>query len=87
MFSSSGEGREAPTLLGLLEGANLSLHCQRLGLALSKGTDRVDVPFHSSEGGKLSNFRNIIFYNYFEFRTMNTVHKHSDSEGYTPSLD
>jgi hypothetical protein len=32
-----------------------------------------------------SSFRNVVFSDYFEFRTMDSVHKLGDSECYAPS--
>jgi hypothetical protein len=78
MFPSSGEGRERHTLLGPLERA------------------RLDYTLWSSDWGKQQSrrlsplawrrkqiqFPKKIFF-YLEFRTMNKVHKPSDSECYT----
>jgi hypothetical protein len=69
MFPSSGEGE--PTLLGPLE---------RLKSALSKGSNRVGVLLPSLEEENISSFLNAVFSGYFEFRTMERVHKPSDSE-------
>jgi hypothetical protein len=79
MFPSSGEGKETPTLLGLLEKANLN-HCR---IALSQGPNRVGVSLPSLEDGNRSNFRNFVF----EFRKTDKVHKPSDPECYAPSSE
>jgi hypothetical protein len=43
------------------------------------GPNRVDVSFLSPENGNRYSFRNVVFYNYLEFRTMDKVHKPNDS--------
>jgi hypothetical protein len=51
MFPSSGEERETPTLLGLLEKANLN----HWSITLSKGPNRVGVSLSSPEDGNRPN--------------------------------
>jgi hypothetical protein len=52
----SGEGRETPTLLRPLERANPN-HCTTgMGLALSKGPNRVGVFLPLPEDGNISSF-------------------------------
>jgi hypothetical protein len=75
MFSSSNEGREISILLDPVERANPS-HW----LTLSKRPNRVGVPLLSPEDGKRYSFGNAVFSSYLEFRTMDNVHKPSDSE-------
>jgi hypothetical protein len=48
--------------------------------ALSKGPNRVGVFLHSPEDAKGFGLRNIVFSSCLEFRTLDKVHKHSDSE-------
>jgi hypothetical protein len=62
------------------EGTGTLCWVQWLRLALSKGPNRVGLSLSSPEDGKRSSFRNIAFYSYLEFRTMDAVHKLSDSE-------
>jgi hypothetical protein len=56
-------------------------------LALSKGPNIVAVSTPSSQDRNWSRFWSIAFPNYLEYRTMHKVHKLSDSECYTPSLE
>jgi hypothetical protein len=49
-------------------------------VALSKGPDRVGVPCYSPEDGNKCSFRNIMFFSYLEFRTMDKIQKLGDSE-------
>jgi hypothetical protein len=79
MFSSSGEGKGTPTLLGPLERANLN-HCSNWRLTLSKGPNSVGVSLPSPEDGNRSSVRNFIFLVYLEFWTMDEVQKPSNSE-------
>jgi hypothetical protein len=78
VFLTSGEGRETPTLLGPLERATSSLEIE---LTFYKGPSRVGVSHHSPEDGKRSNFRNLVYRNYLEFRMMDEVHKPMNPEG------
>jgi hypothetical protein len=78
LFPSLGEGRETSILLGPLERANLNHWTLRL--ALSKGPNRVGVSLTSPAERKRSSFRNIVFSSYLEYRTMDKVYEHSDSE-------
>jgi hypothetical protein len=68
LFPSSGKVWETPTLLGLLERANLK-HCnpvtitiQGVWLAVSNGPNRVGVSHFSVEDGNRSSFQNIVFF-------------------------
>jgi hypothetical protein len=83
LFPISGEGMEAPTLLGPLEIANLNhwtkAHVQRLRLALSEGTN-IGVFIPSPEDGSRSVFRKVVFYSYFEFGTVDKVQKPNYSD-------
>jgi hypothetical protein len=58
LFPSPGEEKEASTLLG------------SLGRALSKGINKQYVSLPSPEEENRSIFRNVLFSNCFEFRTM-----------------
>jgi hypothetical protein len=49
-----------------------------LRLALSKGPNRVNVS-PSPEDGNRSSFRNVVFYNFLEYRKMDKVQKSSNS--------
>jgi hypothetical protein len=49
-------------------------------LILSKDANRVGVFLHSPEDGNRSSFRNVVFYNYLEFWTLDKVKKPSESE-------
>jgi hypothetical protein len=60
---------ETPTVLGSLEKANLG-QCE--------GPNRVGVSIPSPEDGIRSNFRNVVFSSYLEFRTMGKVYEPSD---------
>jgi hypothetical protein len=51
------------------------------------GHNRIGVSLPSPEEGNRSSFRNVVFYSYLEFRTMNKVQKPSDSDCYTPSSE
>jgi hypothetical protein len=53
LLPSSGERRDRPTLLGLLES---------LRLAPFKGPNRAHVSFLSAEDGNRSSFRNVVFF-------------------------
>jgi hypothetical protein len=75
LFPSLGEEWETPTLSGPLGRANLN-HW-RLMLALSKGPNRIGVTLPSSKGGRRSIFRNVMFYSYLEFRTVDSARKSS----------
>jgi hypothetical protein len=59
---------------------------QWLRLAPSKGPNRVGVSFPSVEDGNIS-LRNVVFYSYLEFRTMDKVRKPSDYDYRTPSSE
>jgi hypothetical protein len=50
-----------------------------LMLALSMGSNRVGVCLRSPKDGNRSFFRNVVLYNYFEFRTIDKAHKPSYS--------
>jgi hypothetical protein len=63
MISSSAEARETPVLLGSLEKANL-IHWSS---------------HPAPEDGNTPGFGNVVFSSYFNFRTMDKVHKRSDS--------
>jgi hypothetical protein len=67
LFPSSGEGREAPTLLGPMIEAN------------SKGPKQNICLLPSLKNGNRSNFWNIVFSSYLELRMMDQVYKQSDS--------
>jgi hypothetical protein len=47
---------------------------------ISKGPNREGVSLRSSEDENRLSFRNVVFSSYLESRTMNKVHKPSDSE-------
>jgi hypothetical protein len=79
VFTSSGEGREAQTLLGPLEIANLN-HGNQFFLR-----DTTQSP--SPADGSRSSIRNVFFTSYLEFRTMGKVLRPSDSERHTPSSE
>jgi hypothetical protein len=64
LFLSTGEGKETPALLGLLERANLS-HWVSPSSHLKMNTDPVSET---------------LFPSYSKFRTMDKVHKPSDSK-------
>jgi hypothetical protein len=81
LFASSGEGRETPTLLGT------SFHLQWLRSVLSKGPNGVGVFLPSNEDGYRPIFQNVLFSSCLEFRTMDKVHKPSDSECHIPSSE
>jgi hypothetical protein len=49
---------------------------------LAKGPNKVDVSLLSPEGRSRSDFRNIVFPIYLEFRTMGKVQKSNISEDY-----
>jgi hypothetical protein len=49
-------------------------------LALSKGPNKVGVSLPSPEDGNRSVSETLFFFRHLEFRTMNEVHKPSDSE-------
>jgi hypothetical protein len=51
-----------------------------LRLAPSKGPNRVGISVLLPEGWNKSNFRNIVFSSYLEFRTMDEVHRSSHSD-------
>jgi hypothetical protein len=77
VFPFSDEGTKTPTLLGPLESAG-----QWLRLARFKGSSKVDVSFPLPEDGNRTDFRNVVFSGYIQFRTMDNVQKPSDSECY-----
>jgi hypothetical protein len=56
---------------------------QWLRLSYSKGPNRVGVFLPSPEDGNEFSFRNVVFSSYFEFRTVEKVHKPNDVECYT----
>jgi hypothetical protein len=47
---------------------------------MSKGPNKVRVSLLPPEDGNRSSFRNVVFSSYLKFRTMDKVHKPSDSE-------
>jgi hypothetical protein len=63
-------------VLGPLRSANLN-HC------IQRESNTVGVSLRSPEDGNRSSFRNVVFYSYLEFRTMDKAHKLSNSECYT----
>jgi hypothetical protein len=71
--------RTAPTFTGFLDFVHYPV-TEVSRLALSKGHNKVGVSLPSPEGGNRSSFRNVVFSNYLEFRTMDKVQKPSDSE-------
>jgi hypothetical protein len=81
LFLSSDEGREAPTLLGPLERANLS-HWTGLdwNVRMSEGPSKIYISLHSPEEGNCSSFRNVVFHSCLEFRKRDKVYKASDFE-------
>jgi hypothetical protein len=58
-----------------------------LRLALSKGLNRVGLFLSSPKDGNRSNFSKAVFSSYLEFWAMDKVHKPSDSECYTSTLE
>jgi hypothetical protein len=71
MFPSSGDARKTSTLFGPLESDNLNFWTALspavgpvLGLALSKGSYRVDFFLPSPEEGNRFSFRNVVFYSF-----------------------
>jgi hypothetical protein len=72
-FPCSSEERETVTLLGL------SL-IQWFRLVLSKGPNSVDVSFPSVECGYRFSFGNVVFPDYSEYRRLDKVHEHNNSE-------
>jgi hypothetical protein len=79
VFPSSGEGKETPTLLDPLERANLS-HRLVIDVRSFLGTQQCFISLQSPEDGNRSGFRNVMFSSYLELRTVDIVHKPSDSE-------
>jgi hypothetical protein len=80
MFPFSGEGRETSDSMGP----------NRVGICWvphNHWPKRVCVSVPSPEDVNRSSFRNIEFFNYLEFRTMDKVQKPSDSECYAPSSE
>jgi hypothetical protein len=74
--------RQRP-LCSPIERANL---IQWLRLALSKGPNWLGVlPPPWPEDGNRFSFRNVVFFNFLEYWTMDKVQKLSNSECYTPS--
>jgi hypothetical protein len=60
---------------------SVTLNCdQRLGLTLSKSTNRVGASLPLPEDGNRISLRNVVFSRYLEFRTMDKVQKLGDSE-------
>jgi hypothetical protein len=55
---------------------------QWLMSVLSKGPNRVGVSLPSPEGRNRSSFRNVVFSSYLEFRKIDEVYKHIDSESF-----
>jgi hypothetical protein len=55
------------------------IHRPELMLALSMGPNRTGFTLTSTEVGNRSSFRNVVFSSYLEFRTMENIHKASDS--------
>jgi hypothetical protein len=49
-------------------------------VSVTKGPNRVNISFSSSEDGKRSSFMNVMFATNVEFREMDEVQKRSDSE-------
>jgi hypothetical protein len=49
---------------------------------LSKELNTAGLSFPSPEDGNRYSFRNVVFYSYLEFRTMDKDQKSSDSEDY-----
>jgi hypothetical protein len=50
------------------------------------GPNGIGVSLPPPEDGNRSGFRNVMFLSYLEFRTMDELHKSSDSECYTSSV-
>jgi hypothetical protein len=80
-FPSSGEGEEDIYSVGPLKKNHW------LRLVLYKGPERVDVSLPSPEEEKRCSFRDVSFYSYLEYRTMDRVQKLSDSECYKLSSE
>jgi hypothetical protein len=60
---------------------------QWMELALSKRPNWVGVCLLSPEDRNISSFRNVLFSIYLEFRTVDKVHKPSDSKCYILSSE
>jgi hypothetical protein len=68
-------------------GRDLPCWAQLLRSAFSKRSNRLGVSIPSLEDGNRSNFRNVVCSAWLGFRTMNKIHKPSDSECYTTSSE
>jgi hypothetical protein len=88
LLPSSGEGKEVPTLVGLIESViEVSSFYGAQELTSITGPNRVGVSVPYPEEGSRSNFHNVVFYSYLEFQMVCKVHKINDSECYAPSSE
>jgi hypothetical protein len=80
--------RKCPRVRNLVMGPNWptnrrsqnNLKLKWLRLALSKGPNEVGISLPSPEDRNRSSFRNTVFSSYLEFRTIDKVQKHNNSE-------
>jgi hypothetical protein len=64
----------------------LNLENEWLRLVLSMKPNTVGVSLHSPEDGNKSSFRNVVFFSYLEFWTLDKVHTPSDSKGFLTDI-